>query len=249
MSHSPSPNEATLEELERELGSQLEALHAPANAGGAPVDMERALLARFDEVHDAPRSPRRAWVRLASAAAVAMCVVGACAVPATYDVSMGLTMQLDTPSLDEEEIQEVSKFIRLHGDVDSIDIRLERHLDDDGEMNRLLLNVWGEHLDAPELAADLQAEYPFLTEAEITAEPLEAAIDTNWGGLALRRIVPGELSSDKQRAREQILPRLQADGIEGDVHVEVFDGPEGRSIRVEVRQEEIATGEGGPSRL
>ena len=115
---------------------------------------------------------------------------------------------------------------------------------DEGESSRLVLNVWGEHLDANEPAVDLQAEYPFLAEAEITAEPLEAAIDTNWGGLALRRIVPGELSSDKERAREQILTRLASEGVEGDVRVQVSDGPEGRSIRVEVRHEEVSeTGE------
>lgn len=239
MSDSQPPTESSLEELERELASRLEAVHAPGHVTDAPEGMEADLLARFDGAHGASTPQgRRGWVRFASAAAAALCVVGACAVPATYQMSMGLSMELETPSIDEQEIHEVSEFIRLHGDVNSIDISLERSRTDEGESSRLVLNVWGEHLDADELAVDLQAEYPFLAQAEIATEPLEAAIDTNWGGLALRRIVPGELSSDKERAKQQILTRLESEGVQGDVSVQVSDGPDGRSIRVEVRHEE-----------
>lgn len=85
-----------------------------------------------------------------------------------------------------------------------------------------------------EVAGALKGEFPALAGATITA----ATIAAGEAPSAPLPVFTADDDLSPADAAQQIREQLAADGVDGEVDVEVEDGPDGRRVRVEVKKTE-----------
>jgi hypothetical protein len=87
------------------------------------------------------------------------------------------------------------------------------------------IELWGGTLPTGDIAAQLKAQFPDLAGATITTQSLPPGT----GGPSMPVIaVDADLSPAE--AEQQIRDQLAADGVDGDVQVDIQDGPDGKRV-------------------
>ena len=167
-------------------------------------------------------------------------VVGACNVPASYDVELGVGLAVEFDPADELPYEAIATYAKE--ELGATDINVAVHIFEE-DAGTLQMRLWGQDLP-PDLVIDrLRADFPELTSLEMEYEILEGKIDTNLGGKLLHQVFdPVIAEEDLELAREQLLVELLAAGVEGEVDVQVREVDGHREIRVGVTQTQESGG-------
>lgn len=96
------------------------------------------------------------------------------------------------------------------------------------------IELWGGTLPTGDIAAQLKQQFPALAGATITTQSLPPG----QGGPSMPVIAVDDDLSPAE-AEQQIRDQLAAEGIDGDVKVEIEDGPDGRRVKVGVEKKEL----------
>jgi 3-dehydroquinate dehydratase len=141
---------------------------------------------------------------------------------------------LEPDALDHDRIDEIAKRIEAITAAETMQIKVEKS-DEDGTV--VIAEAWGRTaIQGDAIVKDLRATFPQLTNAVIavktaTGEPPSAKIPE----------IEVELDGieDTEEVRQKVLAKLRAQGIEGDVTIDVDENEDGkREIRVQVAKEE-----------
>jgi hypothetical protein len=237
-------------EIERLLGR----IHAPTVA--PPVEdpeLERSVVARWSARHGGAGS--RGWfmsgltARLVVAfAAMLLMIVGACVLPTSYDVPLGLAVEIiSTAELPHTAIAE---YVHERGEASQIEVFVRRHATQEGEhaseQTQMTIRMWDQSLAVGELEQELREAFPEqLRDATIVETPLEGEVETVWGRRIAHRAFHVALrDADLEQAREHLLVQLRAQGVTAEqVVVEVKDRPDGRrEFRIEIERDVSSDG-------
>lgn len=231
-----------------DLEPRLETLLAP-DAPTAPSRAEfDAVMAHYDaQFGESPTKtrPRRPWLRWLAPILGAGALVGACALPASYEVDLGVGLHLDFAAGEEPPVHAMAEFCK--SELGAKDITVEMSISKRGEAGaeeafegQMDLELWGPGLEPGEVVTALEAAFPELEDAPFASERLEGRVRTNLGGKLLHeyfdRVADEE---DLELAKSAVLAELRARGVEGEVDVDVSVDGDRRELRIGVRQIEM----------
>ncbi|WAS96337.1 hypothetical protein [Nannocystis punicea] len=145
----------------------------------------------------------------------------------------GITVKIAGVDLDHAEVQAIAK--HLEGKTVETGAEMVRMKKDDQTGSSVEIELYAKSLPSAEaMTGDLKTAFPKLADATITAAPATGNIDD------LPVIEVNEVSKElsPEEAKQQILEQLQADGVDGDVNVQIQDSAEGRRIEVKIEKQE-----------
>lgn len=244
------------ESIERELRE----LHAPRvePPSSSPAHEESVLAAwarrHGDGAHDRPATrPFGLFAAHRMAVAVAgtlLAVVGACVLPTSYDIPLGLSLEIRAASGERLPVQELSHYVHERSDASEVDVLMRELVRDGGPPQmQLSIRLWDQNLALGELEPELRERFPALANAEIIETPLEGEIETIWARrLAHRAFAISLRDADVEQARHALIIELQDRGHQDDqVVVMVRDREDGhREIEVQVERHVIGGGNPPP---
>jgi hypothetical protein len=251
---------------ERSIERELRDLHAPRveMPSPSPASEEAAVAAwarrHQRQDHRGLTQPRMFGLLAAHRAAVAiagtlLAVVGACVLPTSYDIPLGLSVEIRAASGEELPVEQLTRYVHERSDAAGVEVMMrEIVLDGATPQMQLSIRLWDQNLALGELEPELREQFPALANAEILETPLEGEIETIWGRrLAHRAFAISLRDADIEQARQALLLDLQSRGHEADqIEVEVRDHDDGRlEIQVQVhdrRHREASTDTPPPSR-
>jgi hypothetical protein len=191
-------------------------------------------------------APHRMAVALAGTLGMLFAVVGACVLPTSYDIPLGLSLEIRAASGDRLPVQELSHYVHERSDATEVDVLMRELVRDGGPAQmQLSIRLWDQNLALGELEPELRERFPALANAEIIETPLEGEIETIWARrLAHRAFEISLRDADVEHARHALLIELQSRGHEDDqVVVIVRDrddlGDGHREIEVQVERHVI----------
>jgi hypothetical protein len=208
--------------------------------------LENELMAHFERVHPQTESAEggggvggmfafarmHRWALTGVLAGLAS--IGACYAPADVEVPLGVTVEFISHDEDPHAlVQQVVGYVEDSTGATEVGVSaLKSH---DGPL-QIRMRVWGPGVPA-DLEEELAGVFPQLEVAELTSHPLEGRVRTTlgrrlghqWLDLALRE-------DDLERARADLLAQLAAEGLEGDVDIEIREHDGHQEVRVRVEQ-------------
>jgi hypothetical protein len=230
-----------------EIDRLLRHIHAPSvEVPTADPEREREAVERWLARHGGS-TPAWGWgllPRFALAfAALLLVIVGACVLPTSYDVPLGLSVEITTA--DELPHTAIVEFVHERGEAGEIEVFVHRretrgsgqHVEPQTQM---VIRMWDQSLAVGEIEQELREAFPEeLQHATIVETPLEGEIETIWGRRIAHRTFHMALRDvDVEQARAHLLVQLEAQGLDAEeVVVEVNDRPNGmREVRVEIER-------------
>lgn len=182
--------------------------------------------------------------------ALLMAIVGACVLPTSYDIPLGLSVEIRAAQGERLPAQEIARYVRERSDASEVDVlvREQLHEGDGGGHPQTLMQIrlWDQGLALGELEPELRERFPALADAEIIETALEGEIETIWARrLAHRAFRVSLREADLEQAREHLLLELHSRGFEDDeVVVKVRDHDDGhREIEVQIERRSFDDGE------
>lgn len=147
---------------------------------------------------------------------------------AQQEIQHGRRVEISLASdVDAADLRAVAEHTEALGNIAACTVKVKKL--DDGPTT-LVMDMWGEDLpDEQKIASDLKNTFAFLSDAEIRVAALDAADGPQRD--------PEELEGDPEDVRQQIIERLRAEGVEGDIDVQVQDGEDGREVEIRVEKE------------
>ncbi len=187
----------------------------------------------------------QSWMRTLSPLAL-LCALGLGACQPSSDSVSARSAELENAAGIKITISGVSDLApqQLHAISQSIEgkaqsvsaamVRMEKEEGEGGDTPASLeIELWGAGLpDSGLIVSQLKADFPALAGAQIEIENLEPGS----GPSPMVLEVDEEATPDEAKA--QIIEALQADGVEGEIDVQVEDGDGERRIEVKVEQHE-----------
>lgn len=142
----------------------------------------------------------------------------------------GLKVVITGADLPHEKVAAISKFVEARAvDTGAALVRMKKH---DPGPAELEISLFAAQLPAGDaLAGELEAAFPELAGATITTAPAEA------GAAGPLPLVEVDHALSPEAAKQEIVEQLQAEGVEGDIDVQVQDGEDGRRIEVKVEKQ------------
>jgi hypothetical protein len=225
----PSPSPAD-EDADVSAWARRHADHADhADHGRTPIARLFGLLA-----------PHRLAVAVAG---TLLAVVGACVLPTSYDIPLGLSLEIRAAAGDRLPVQELSQYVEARSNAAEVEVLMNELIRDGGPSQmQLSIRLWDQNLALGELEPELRERFPALASAEIIETRLEGEIDTIWARrLAHRAFAISLRDADVEQARRALLVDLQSRGHKDDqVVVMVRDRPDGhREIEVQIERHTI----------
>lgn len=224
----------------------------PEHAG----ELEDELLARFDQLYPGKKvvPMRRTWLKRVLLAAAAVCVAGvaACVAPADVDVVVGRSVTVRVPDgVAMPNPDALVELVQGKGEPQGVTVRVRG-----GNGSKTIeLATWGDTPPEGSAADRIRAKYPALAAAEIHEEALEGTVRETLGKKLGHDLLNLDVidQKDKEKARQQIMAQLAAQGVEGKVDVEIEgdgdvqtvevqggDAHKGRRMKVRVQRQEPA---------
>lgn len=149
------------------------------------------------------------------------------------EMTEGRSISLALPSdLEREQVHAIAEHIehQLGGDVAAAKVKVMK--DDDAGETSLVVELWGSDLpDQATATTGLRQQFAFLADASIAVE--ELALED---GPVPDSIDHESLDEDPEVAKQEIIDQLRAQGVQGDIDVQVSDGPDGRQVEVQVEE-------------
>jgi len=211
---------------------------------GHKAALEAELLGRFDALYTAQRRKqmeRRSFVRkiVFGVAIAAALGVAACAAPMDVDVEVGKGLSIEyqaSPSMPKPDA--VLDALRASGEFKHVTNRVRVV---NGNV-AIRVELWGEHIDeSGALAESLKKALPELASAKITEETLSGKVKSTAIQKLGHDLFDLDITDEKDvdAIREKILADLAAQGVTGQVDVQVEgDGTHEKKVKVKVIQEE-----------
>ncbi len=143
---------------------------------------------------------------------------------------LAIRVELTVPAehANPDEIHALVQHIEAQADV--TEARVEAHRRSEAEGAEVVVDLRGQDLPSEEeLVQALQAEFPYLAASEITVSDLDPT--------AVAPPAEGE-GEDPEVLRQRIIDDLRAQGVEGDIDVQIVDHPDGRrEVRVKAHDQ------------
>jgi len=183
--------------------------------------------------------------------ALFIAIVAACVMPTSYEVPLGLSVEIRGVEGQELPAREIAHYVRERSDASEVDVLLREqfHGRDGGAPQTLMqIRLWDQGLALGELEPELREQFPSLADAEIIETALEGELETIWGRrLAHRAFRVSLREAELEQAREHLLVQLHGRGLADDeVVVKVRDHDDGhREIEVQIERHDLEGGEGG----
>ena len=148
-----------------------------------------------------------------------------------FTTAPGLRIHIsDAGALSPATVQAIAQHIE--GQAQDPDAAMVRITNVDGPTPSLEIELWGGAVPGTgDLPGQLKAGFPALASASITTATIPA-------GQAPPAPAPVDPDLDPVAAEQQVRDQLAADSVDGEVAVEVEDGPDGRRIAVDVKKTE-----------
>ena len=136
-------------------------------------------------------------------------------------------------ALEGDQFEAVARWLEAQTKAHMVKVQVRK---DAGGPDRLEVEIWGDTALPESLDVDLRAAFPALADAEITQARLQGPPPEGEGhGVKVEGPAPDE---DPEAAKARIIEEMRARGVEGDIVVDIVDGPEGeRHVEVNVKQE------------
>lgn len=164
---------------------------------------------------------------------------GASQVPATYQAEIGKRIEIRTPEAPPPDaIQAAVRSIEAGAQSGRREIQVRvRVTGEPGKGALVRIDAFGDTIGMEGIPDAIRKAAPALVGAEITVLPVEGSVEGDLAGLVGNRVL-GDRLSDAQ-VEEAVRRNLAADGVEGDVDVDVqtdeADGKVRREVRVIVK--------------
>lgn len=148
--------------------------------------------------------------------------------PRDVEITEGRAVSIELPDgVADEQIHAIASHVENGFGGDVAAAKVEVMAADDGAAT-MVVELWGSGLpEDAALKSGLVAKFPELVGAVISIETLDES-----QGPAQTEVHSD--AEDPEVARQEIEDQLRAQGVEGDIHVDVEDGPEGRRVEVQV---------------
>ncbi len=139
----------------------------------------------------------------------------------------------DAGELTQDQVHAISQSVEGKAqDVSAAMVRMKKDDGEGGEPTSLEIEIWGAGLpDSAALVSQLKADFPAIASAEVEVVNLEP------GSGPKPLSVEVDEDATPEETKEQIIESLQADGVEGNIDVQVEDTQEGRRVEVKVEHE------------
>jgi hypothetical protein len=148
---------------------------------------------------------------------------------AELTASPGLRIEISGADLSHETVHAIAQ--HLEGNAKDNGAAMVRIKKENDAAPTIEIELWGGTIPATgDVAGALKAQFPALAAATITASTIAA------GEAPSVPIVAVDDDLSPAEAEQQIRDQLAADGVEGDVKVNIEDGPEGRRVEVNVKK-------------
>jgi hypothetical protein len=232
----------------------LRELHAPRvePPSPTPASEDAAIVAWSRRYFDGERNGRSQLFALRKAAvavAGALMIAGACVLPTSYDIPLGLSVDIRAASGERLPVHELSRYVHERSEAAEVDVLMREVVLDGGPpQTQLSIRLWDQNLALGELEPELREQFPALANAEIIETALEGEIETIWARrLAHRAFAISLRDADVEQARQALLLDLQERGHKPhQVMVMVRDRDDGhREIEVQIERHAIE-GDNGP---
>jgi hypothetical protein len=204
--------------------------------------LETELAARFGTARK-ERTVVTVLFRTAVAAGLLAAVgAGASQVPATYQAEVGKRIEIQLPEAPPPgAIEAAVKAIEsgAHAGKREIQVRV-RVTSEAGAAALVRIDAFGDTIGMDGIPAAIRSAAPAFANAGITVQPVDGKVDGDVATLIGNKVL-GDRLSDSQ-VEEAVRQNLAAEGVRGDVHVDVksddSDGKVRREIRVIVKKKE-----------
>ena len=186
------------------------------------------------------------WTGLARFAAVGLVVLvlgaGACTTETTTEVALGQRLQVGL-KVDGDPArfaggEALVDWVRARPGTEEANVNAEMDLENEQPLVALDVLVWNVDLDGAQLVADLRAAFPALVVAGVTVTNLNTTITESWAdrlGRTIFRIETG--GGEPEEMRRRILEQFAAQGIPGEVQVDVRGDGDRPAIKVILTEE------------
>jgi hypothetical protein len=247
------PSESSVEDLLREIHAPR--VEPPALGPAGEREAVELWAARYGEGTPAAGGRERsgpgfgllgllAAHRLAVAiGALLMVIVGACVLPTSYEVPLGLSLEIRGVPGQPMPVREIADHVRERSGAGEVDVLMRQAVRDGGEpVATLSIRLWDQDLVPGELEGELRETFPSLAGAQIHETALEGEVETIWARrLAHRTLRLSLREADVEQARLQLLTQLQAQGFEDEeVVVKVRDRDDGhREVEVQIERHHV----------
>ena len=137
--------------------------------------------------------------------------------------------------LSKEQIDSLAQYLQTQGvDVQVVKVRVldDQEGEEPGNMT-VAVELWGAEVPGPEIADALRSQFAFLADAQIavTAPPDELDAPEPQAEI--------DPEDDPETIRQKVIDDLRAQGVEGDIQVEVIPTEDGHfKVEVHVEQQE-----------
>lgn len=152
-----------------------------------------------------------------------------------------VTISTDAQAVDRERIQTLTQAVEGLGDVHQARVKVKKTGEGDAH---IVMELVGADLPTKAEIEEEIASFDFLASAAVEVEDMDP--DTPMSSHQRE----GDKAKDPAVLEQEIVERMRADGVEGDIKVQVHDGEDGER-RVEVKVEKHGTEEkaGAPDEL
>lgn len=173
---------------------------------------------------------------LVLSAAALILGVAACAAPADMDVDVGRRLRIEYDAAAGPAPEAILEVVRGFGPLDDVTVQVRKR----GGAIAIELDAWGDGLPAGPLAGRLQEALPGLAGASIEEEPLTGKVRGTLGEKLGHDLLDLDVldAEDVEEARQRLMAELRAQGVGGQVDVQIEDEGGGkRKVKVRVQAE------------
>lgn len=193
---------------------------------------------------------KNTWFRrgMLLAAAAAVLGIAACAAPVDVDVQVGrsISVAYDASAAGAPKPQELAELVGSTIESDlaakrdatkeeagvTVEISLENGL------TAVHAEIWGGDPSLPLMGPRIKTAFPALAGVDIKEQELHGTVRESFAKKIGREMLDMDLDhADVETARQEVMKRLRAGGVEGKIDVDVKGGPNERQIRVRVESE------------
>jgi len=153
---------------------------------------------------------------------------------AALDNASGIKLLIsDAGDLSPEQVHAISQSVEGQAqDVSTAMVRLQKDDGEGGGPASLEIELWGAGVpDSGALVSQLKADFPAL--ADVAVEVVN--LGPGSGPMPLSIEIDEEATAEE--TKQQIIESLQADGVEGNIDVQVEELEDGRRVEVKVEHE------------
>ena len=141
-----------------------------------------------------------------------------------------VTIATDADSVDRERIGLLTETVEGLGDVHQARVQVKKT--DEGDAH-IVMELVGADLPTKTEIEEEIASFDFLASASVEVEDMDPTLSPS------PHHEEGDEEKDPEVVKQEIIDRMRAEGVEGDIKVDVADGPDGeRRVEVKVERKE-----------